>query len=65
MSAPIAVRLADHRAQPIDLSSKVRSAIAEEAAFRRVSPGGLVAMLLEAIVAGDQFSDVLSRRDGK
>lgn len=61
MTAPLAVRLGADQADLIDLSADVRRAIAEEAALRRLSPRGLVAQLLEAIVAGDQFDAVLRR----
>lgn len=57
----LGVRLTDSRTDVVDLSDYVRQSIRQEAAFRRLSPEGLVAQLLEAIVAHDQFADVLDK----
>jgi hypothetical protein len=54
-----AVRLAEDRAVAVDLSSRLRQAIGEEAAYRGLSAAGLVALLLAAIDAHDLYDLVL------
>ena len=62
MNAPIAVRTPDETLDVVNLRPRARRALAEEAAFRRISVAGLCEQLLEAIADDDRFAELLDRR---
>lgn len=59
MTSRLALRLKDDVLAVIDVSPRARRDLAEEAAFRRMSPGALAERIIEAVAAGDRFADIL------
>lgn len=65
MSSRLALRLRDDALAVIDVSPKARRDLAEEAAFRKVSPGALAEDIIEAAFADETGRTLAGLLDGR
>lgn len=65
MTSRLALRLRDDALAVIDVSPRARRELAEEAAFRRMSPGALAERVIEAAFADEDGATLAGLLDGK